>query len=313
MSIIYIADCAENGGVYVYNLEGNKLSQQQFIQLSKPMYLCKEKSRLFCILRAPFDDNTSGILSFDIDNNGLLCNHSDILSTEGVVSCHLCVENGMVFNANYLSGSVNKLGIKTVTHNGKGTHPTRQESPHTHFTRVSPDGKYILVCDLGLDTIFTYDKDLNEISKVKVPDGNGVRHLEYSEDKKTIYSADELSNTISVFDYDDGVLKYLTSVNGLPENFVGENTAAAIKRHGKLLYISHRGYDGISVFDISNKTPKFVTSFKAFGNSPRDFEIVDDYIIVANEGGNVTVIDKQNYNLKYEIKLSSPLCVIKGD
>lgn len=312
--MIYIADCDKNGGIYACEIEKDKLIKKQYIQLDRPMYLATFKNKLYCILRAPFEDNdNSAIISFDVLEDGTLTSKSDPVSTEGVVSCHLCVKDGAVFNANYRSGSVNKLGVKTVTHNGKSAHPTRQEAAHTHFTRVSPDEKYILVCDLGMDTIFTYDTDLNEVSRASVPAGNGVRHLEYSPDGKTVYSADELTSTISVFDYNDGKLEYVTTVEGHKNGFAMPNTAAAIKRKGNLLYISHRGFDGISVFDISNKIPEFVTCFKSGGTSPRDFGIFGDYIVVTNEGGNACLFDTVNYKLLDEIKLNSPLCVIEGE
>ncbi len=312
--MFYIADCHKNGGIYACEIEKDKLVKKQYIQLDRPMYLAAFKDKLYCILRAPFKDNeNSAVLSFDVLGDGTLANMSEPISTEGRVCCHLCIKDGAVFSANYLSGSVNKLGVKTVAHNGKSVHPTRQEAAHTHFTRVSPDGKYILVCDLGMDTIFTYDTDLNEVSRAKVPAGNGVRHLEYSPDGKTVYSADELTATISVFDYNDGKLEYVTMVEGVENGFAMPNTAAAIKRKGNLLYISHRGFDGISVFDISNKIPKFVTSFKSGGTSPRDFEVLGDYIVVTNEGGNACLFDIVSYKLLDEIKLNSPLCVIEGE
>lgn len=311
--MIYIADCHENGGIYACEIIGDKLVKKQYMHLDRPMYLAVYDNKLYCILRAPFDNDNSGILSFNIENDGTLSNKSELISTEGVVSCHLCVKDNAVFNANYRSGSVNKLGEKTVVHCGKSVHPTRQEAAHTHFTRVSPDGNYILVCDLGMDTIFTYDTNLNEISRACVPAGNGVRHLEYSADGKTIYTADELTYTISVFDYDNGKLTYKTTVEGLPNGITEPNTAAAIKRKGNLLYISHRGFDSICAFDISEKTPKFVSSFKSGGTSPRDFEIIGNYIVVTNEGGTVALFDEKSYNLLDEFKLNSPLCVVKGE
>lgn len=307
---VYIADCDPNGGIAVYDFCDGRLLAKQQIPLDRPMFLCYDDNRVYCVLRAPFADGTSGVLSFSVAEDGTLSQPSDLVSTNGVVGCHLCVKDGAVFTANYLSGSINKLGVKTVTHTGKGVHPTRQDAPHTHFTRISPDGNYLFVCDLGLDTVFVYDRDLSLISTAKVPAGHGVRHLEYAADGKIVYSVNELASTLSVFEYADGKLTYVTTVNALPPAFSGANTAAAIKRDQNTLYVSHRGYDGICVLDIQDVIPRWITSFPSGGKSPRDFEIVGNTVIVTNEGGNIAVLDKNDFTLLQEIPKHSPLCVI---
>lgn len=309
---IYIADCVADGGIYLYDFANGALTEKQKLALDRPMYLAIEKEKLYAVLRAPFDgSDISGILSFDIGIDGKLLNASNIMPTEGSVCCHLCVKNGQVFDANYISGSLNKLGVKTVPHTGHGVNPTRQDAPHVHFTNFSPDGKYILSCDLGIDTVFVYDFDLNEVSSARVPDGHGVRHLAYS--GNTVYAVNELKSTVSVFDYKDGKLSYVTTVNALPDGFAGENTAAAIRVSGDRLYISHRGFDGICIFDISEKIPKLLNDFKSGGKSPRDFIIVDKYIIVTNESGEVCVFDKEHYKLLQTVNLISPLCAVCND
>lgn len=309
-STIYIADCDAAGGIYVYDFENGVLSQKQFAPLDRPMYLCIDKNRLYCIIREAFGVN-SGIISYKIDQNGCLYEPSEVISTEGEVCCHLCVKDGSVFSANYRSGSVNLLGAVTVVHSGSSVHPVRQTASHTHFTNISPDGKYLLVCDLGLDAVVTYNLDLQEVSRAYVPAGHGARHLVYSEDGKTVYAVNELTSTISVFDYNDGVLEHIETVEGLPsEEFSGESYAAAIRRDGNLLYISQRGFNAISIFDISGKIPVYKTSFPSNGHYPRDFDIFGDYIIVTNEGGNASVFNKHTFQKTCEIPLHSPLCVI---
>lgn len=309
---VYIADCAAEGGVHVYDFYDGKLTEKQFLALDRPMYLAIDNNRLYAILQKPFPDNPlSGILSVGMDGDGLLGDPSAIISTDGTVCCHLSVKNGTVYDANYLSGSVNQLGVKTVRHTGKGPNPARQEAPHVHYTQFSPDGKYILVCDLGLDTIFVYDEALQKISSARVPDGHGVRHLAY--DGNTVYSANELASSISVFSYTAGQLTYEQTVPGLPAGFDGPNTAAAIRVDGNRLYVSQRGLDAICVFDITRRIPEYLTCFATGGHSPRDFAVVGDHIIVTNEGGNVTVFDKKDYTRCDEIRLISPLCVISRE
>lgn len=311
MKDIYISSCCEEGGVYRYGLSDGRLVLKGKLPLDRPMYTAVDGDKMYIILRAPFEDNNSGIISADILEDGSLSAPSAPVSTEGVVACHLCIKDGEVFSANYLSGSVNKLGVKTVTHKGSGPNLPRQDMAHCHFTKLSPDGKYILVCDLGLDTVFTYDTDLNEISRAKVPDGHGVRHLAYSEDGRTVYAANELASTVSVFDYSNGVLTLLDTVKALPEDFSGKSTAAAIRVYGDRLYMSNRGHDSVTVMDIKDRIPKVIKWVDVCGSSPRDFDIIDGCMICTNEGGNITVfkISGDTFTLTDNVSCEAVLCV----
>ncbi len=313
MSNIYISSCCEDGGIYRYSLENGKLIFKDKTSLDRPMYTAINNGKMYVILRAPFEDNNSGIISLEVSADGKLTNPTKPITTQGVVACHLCVTNGEVYSANYLSGSVTKLGKKTVVHSGSGPNLPRQDMAHCHFTGLSPDNKYVLVCDLGLDTIFTYDMDLNEVSRGKVPNGHGVRHLAFSEDKKTLYAVNELASTVSVFDYNDGVLTLIDTVAGLPEDFSEKSTAAAIRVYGNRLYVSNRGHDSVAVFDISEKVPKIIKWVDVCGKSPRDFDIIDGYLICTNEGGNITVFKMEDdiFTLTDNISCKDVLCVDK--
>ncbi len=308
---LYIADCSPQGGITVCRLENGKLTVLQKVALDRPTFLALEDDCLAVPLRAPFtNSDESGILTFKITNDGRLTPDRPLISTQGVVCCHLCMRDGQIFDANYLSGSVNRLGQNTVTHTGHGVDPTRQEAPHVHFINFSPDGRYLFSCDLGLDTLFVYTTDLVEIERVCVPGGHGIRHLAYALDGKTVYAVNELTGTLSVFDYTDGHLTYLTTVDALPPDWSGENTAAAVKTDGQRLYVSHRGLDKICVFDCTDRIPTYRSCFATGGHSPRDFELFGSSLVVTNESGPVTVFDRESGQITDTLTLAAPLCVI---
>ena len=104
----------------------------------------------------------------------------------------------------------------------------RQDTAHTHFVNLSPDKKYLLCCDLGLDSIYTYDFDLNVKSVAKVESGEGARHLAYSSDGKYVYCVNELGSSLSVFKYDNGNLNLCNTYSCILEN-TNENTAPKTK------------------------------------------------------------------------------------
>ena len=99
--------------------------------------------------------------------------------------------------ANYDSGSTVAFPIhgdgslgeaaSFIQHMGSGPDKSRQAGPHAHCTTVSPDNRFALVNDLGLDEILIYKMDPaktlltpNDPPFGKVPPGAGPRHLAFA-------------------------------------------------------------------------------------------------------------------------------------
>ena len=313
MKHLYFCACTEDGGIYHYTLEGDKLTFCEKTDLNKPMYIAIEGKRAHVILKET-DPKTKfgGALSFDIDKDGKLVNPSEVISSMGIVPCHLSVSNGNIYTVNYLSGNVVKLPDTVSVHRGRGPHPTRQTEAHTHFVSPTPDGKYILCTDLGIDSIFTYTPNLEQVSVAKVPEGYGARHLAFSRDGKLVYCVNELVSSVSVFEYDDGKLTYLDTYECLPD-FKGKNTAAAIRVEGKYLYISNRGAETVTRLEICGKELRLLENTYCGGKNPRDFLVVDGLMFCTNEFTNdVTVLKLTNGKPELtDIRLSmpNPLCV----
>lgn len=311
---LYIASCDVDGGIFHYNLEGDKLSEKQFISLDRPMYMDINKNELYAVLRDPFNDGNSGIISFEIDDDGNLIQHGEIISTLGVVGCHLTVENSTVYVANYLSGSVFKTPNEVITHSGKGLHPTRQEAPHTHCTVFTPDRKFLCVADLGIDKIMVYDPELNFIKHIDFPSGSGPRHIAFSKNGKYLYCITELSNEIFTYSFENGDFSLLSVVSTLPSAFEGANTASAIRIDGEYLYASNRGHNSIAVYKLVDNIPQIVGFIDCGGKGPRDFNIFGDVLVCTNENShNVTFFKLINgipKQINIDLKIKNPLNVI---
>jgi len=311
---IYIASCCEDGGIYHYILnDDGTFTQKGTLFVDKPMYFTIDGGKMYIILRAPFENSEeSGIVVADIGPDGSLSLNDGITSTKGVVACHITVDKGEVYAANYLSGSVIKLDDKIVVHNGHGVNAKRQESAHTHFVGFTPDKKYLLCTDLGIDTIFIYDRNLNEVSSVKMPDGCGPRHLVFSNDGRMLYCVNELDSTVSVLSYNNGTLVLKDTVCAFDSQKLN-NTAAAIRIKDNNLYISNRGADTITRFEICGGTLKLCENVLVGGVSPRDFDIIDSFVLCANEtSDNVTVLKLDGYTpvlTDTVLKIKAPLCI----
>lgn len=308
---IYVSACAENGGIYRYISDGEYVELAEKYPLDRPMYLIVKENKLYCLLRAPFkDSDESGLVSFDINRDGSLSGMTAPKSTHGIVACHLAESDGNIYLANYLSGNVVKMPDTVSAHSGKGADPKRQDAPHTHFVCEAADGKYILATDLGIDKIFVYNKDLSIHSVTDMPSGHGPRHIACSENGNTVYCVNELKSTLSRLKYSDGRLTLIDTVPTLPFDFRGTNTAAAIRLDGDKAYISHRGFDAISVMNVSGEKPFLEKTVPVFGRGPRDLWLTDKFFICTNEASNnVTFTDRDSGALLYEFEAESPISV----
>jgi len=220
------------------------------------------------------------------------------VASGGADPCYLAFDKSgkYLMVANYTGGTVavfpvledGKLGEASaiVQHTGKGPNAERQEGPHAHSINISPDNRFAVAADLGLDELISYRFDATKglISAadshfVKVAPGAGPRHFTFHPSGKFAYVVSEMKSTVTAFSYDadGGNLKELQVVSILPAGFSGRNDAAEVRVHpsGKFLYASNRGHDSIAVFRIDEKkgTLTFVEDVPVLGKEPRNFAI----------------------------------------
>ena len=305
---LYICSCAPDGGLVRVSVDKKtgEIKKTAEVKLERPMYAIKKDEGLLVITRNGGEGEHGALYKFGIEKDGALTQIGEKVDTGGRVPCHLDASGDDIYVVNYLSGNVQLIGGKAVSHTGRGVHPTRQEAPHTHCARLAPDGR-VLVSDLGLDTVFVYSRELEFLSSVRVPDGYGVRHLVFSEDGKYFYAINELKSSVSVFEY-DGTPRLLGTYPAAPD--LEGNTGAAIRLDGGKLYASNRGHDSVAVFKIDGKTLEFERYLSVFGKEPRDFDVFGDFLVCTNQrSDSVTVIDKRTGELLSRLWVKEPLCV----
>lgn len=313
--MIYILSCEKienGGGIYAYEVTGNgEFIQLAYFPCDRPMYAVKCKKGLCVLLRQPFENNeNSGYFFVDKD----LQTATEIKSTQGVVACHLFVDNDDVYIVNYLSGNIVKNGEVIAQRTGKSLHPTRQTEPHTHFVGQTLDG-YLAVCDLGTDTLAIYDKDLCLISESKVPSGYGIRHLIFSKNGEYIYAVNELVPSVSVFRYVNGKTELINSVGIECKNKKANGAAIRLSDDGKYLYVSLREENAICVFSVDGESLALLQKTDCSGDSPRDFDICKNKLIVCNEKSEKTIaysiINGLIVNKVTESPIKNALCIVK--
>ncbi len=188
---------------------------------------------------------------------------------------HLSVspDGSTVLVANYTGGSVSSFHVEAdgslspaVSHfqfTGSGPYKGRQEAPHTHSAVTSPDGRFALVNDLGLDRIMIFQ--LNSATAEMTPadppywaarPGSGPRHLAWSPNGRIVYCTNELDSTVETLAWSENPpgLRSLGHVSSLLPGFapitafVGEVAASA---DGRNVYAGNRVADHtVAVFDV---------------------------------------------------------------
>lgn len=309
---IYIASCVRDGGIWRYEKAGQSFVKKELTPMDRPMYMVIEKQKMYIVLRDPFGNGNSGVVTYDIATDGRLCNPSPIQSTMGQVGCHIAVKDGQVYCANYISGSVIRLPDTLVTHEGHGPNKKRQDRAHTHFVGFTPDEKYLCVADLGTDTIYVYNLDMTLHTTVQVPLGHGVRHLAFSNDGKWAFAVNELASTVAAFAYDDGKMELVDICSCLPAGFAGESTAGAIRIRDGIIYVSNRGHDSVAMLRFESQHLSLVGHVPCGGRTPRDIFFVEEDLFCANQdSNNVAVLDSANQFCKIaEFSVETPLCIV---
>jgi 6-phosphogluconolactonase len=264
----------------------------------------------------------STISAFSVDAKSAKLTLLNQLPALGEDPCYLSFDKTgkYLFVANYTSGNIvvfpilpdGKLGEHTSVVQDAGVlgpNKERQEAPHAHWIESSPDNRFVLVADLGLDELASYRFDSatgkvtpNDPTFAKLAPGAGARHATFSTDDKFLYVVSELSSTITTSSYDapKGAMREIQMVSMLPRDFHGRNDAAEIAAHssGKWLFASNRGHDSIAVFAVDPVagTLRPAGNFPTGGKEPRHFAFDPSgrFLLAENQNSNSIVVFRIN-------------------
>src|SRR5712664_3022142 len=223
-----------------------------------------------------------------------------------------------LFVANYSTGTIavfpiladGRLGEHTALvkdQGATGPNKERQEAPHAHWIETSPDNRFALVTDLGLDEMLVYKFDAtsgtltpNEPAFARLKAGSGPRHAVFYPNGNFVFAVNELSSMATSFAYDvkKGTLKEIGTASTLPPGFSGRNDVAeaAVHPNGKFLYVSNRGNDSIAILSIDAAKGALapVGGVPTGGKEPRHFAIDPSgkYVLAENQFSNNIVVFK---------------------
>jgi 6-phosphogluconolactonase len=271
-----------------------------------------------------FNGQKSGAVSaFSIDLKTSKLTFLNQVSSHGTGPCHLSLDKTgkNVLVANYDGGSVAVFPVDAdgrlreasaaIQHKGSSVNKERQEGPHAHCIFASPDNRFALAADLGLDKILVYRFDPtrgtltpNNPAFGKAPPGAGPRHFAFHPNGRYVYVINEIQCTLSTFAYDaaHGALRLKDTVSTLAKGttITNDDSTAEIEVHpsGKFVYGSNRGHDSIAVFSVdpAEGTLTQVEFVSTMGKTPRGFGIdpTGSFLIAGNQDSDTLVVFRIN-------------------
>jgi 6-phosphogluconolactonase len=167
-----------NGGIHTFRWDadqGTLASLGLAASTPQPGFLAFSPDRRHLYAVNHVDDyhkeKSGSVTSFAVDGASGKLRRINTVSSGGASPAKIAVDftGQAAFVANYGGGSASSYrllrsgalshAVSRLQYTGHGANPERQAVPHTHCTTVSPDNRYLLVNDLGLDRIYVYHFD----------------------------------------------------------------------------------------------------------------------------------------------------------
>lgn len=344
---------ANGRGIATFSFDG-ATGESRFlaetISVANPTYLALLPARRLLYATSEVFGETEGVVSaYGIDVERGVLSPINRRRTRGSLSAHCNTDCGGqgVFVANYAHETPNEnpgrhvvgfpvadngsIGERTseFVHGGTGPDKARQSVAHAHCSVPSHDDRFLLVSDLGMDSMLTYRLDASvaylegPVNVAQMPPGSGPRHFVFHPDGCSVYVANELSATISrlAFDTTTGVLTLIETIQGLPGHPPTFTPPADIHiaPDGRFLYVSFRGANCIAMYSLDERDGaiRFHSARSTEGRTPRSFTLAPDgaFLLVANQDSDSIVTfarDAATGELRDKvdaISIGTPMCL----
>ncbi|MDE1155383.1 MAG: lactonase family protein [Acidobacteriaceae bacterium] len=191
---------------------------------------------------------------------------------QGSDPCYVSIshDGSALLTANYSSGSVTLCALEkngrighivsqmTGGNDPHGPVTERQEASHMHCATFSPDGNFVLACDLGDDLIrifhFHEPAAMTPVAKLAAKPGAGPRHVAFHPNRRWMYCSNELDCTVVLYDWEGHVdgnsataqlrEREGSRISTLPPNVATKDITACevlVSSDGRYLYVCNRG------------------------------------------------------------------------
>lgn len=274
-------------GIYCFTFEDGIIKDSRlFTEIRNPKYIAKQDDHLITL------GDWNGLSGVGIVNlDGKIISN---LAYEERTSCYVAVNGNDIYTANYHTGVITNINIEQTSCRFSGTiHPALiQDGAGCHQVLFWKD--QILVPCLFLDRVVIFDKELKKTGSIHFNAGTGPRHGVFTKDQEYLYLVSELSNELFVIHAGDWKVKYQIPVLENGETHVRDTAAVRLSEDEKYLYVSTRTKDVLSVIRLDDHKPSLIQNVSCGGKHPRDFMLMDQYLLCANKNTNDVVCFQLN-------------------
>ena len=207
------------------------------------------------------------------------------------------------------------------------------KQPHIHESTPSPDGRFLLVNDLGSDRIWIYhiDPATATLTPAAQPfwqgrNKSGPRHLTFHPNKRWVYNVNELDATVDLLLWDAKAGTLTTqgqAVSTLAPDFP-KNTAfpseVLTSPDGRFVYVGNRRNETIAMLTVDQKTGALTLGQIAPHGGVTARHVTLDptgrfLLVAAQDSGGVIVMGRDQASGKlteplHTYKVSSPQCLV---
>lgn len=257
-----------------------------------------------------FEGQKSGAVSaFAVDRGARKLRAINQVASLGAGTCNVSVDalGRAAFCANYVGGSASSFylhpdgqisdAVSHFQYTGHGPNLKRQQGPHAHRVTPSPDNRWLLVNDLGLDRIHIYH--LNPANAKLTPNqppawhaapGSGPRALHFHPNGHIAYCVCEMGSLVNVLHWDTqkGILHEIQTISLIPEDYHGPSTGCdlVLTRDARFAYAINRFYDCTVTFSVA-KDGKLTLLGRSScgGKTPRHLTLdpTERFLLIANQ------------------------------
>jgi 6-phosphogluconolactonase len=336
-------------GVYSYSFDpatGELAASRLAAEADNPTFLALAPNGRTVLVANELDTyegkSSGAVSSYTLDRaNSRLIKVNEVASLGGG-TCHVAFDHTgrSAFAANYGGGSAASFSVGEDGHlsaavsffqfSGQGPDKERQKGPHAHRVTVSPDNRFLLVNDLGLDAIHIYRLDagtakltLNDPPQWRSAPGAGPRALQFHPNGRFAYCVTEMTSSVVVLRWDarPGVLETVQEVVMRPPQFQGVTAGddIVIDREARFAYAADRFDDIIATFAISPESGRLtlLNRTPCGGKLPRHLTLDPSgrWLLVANQASdNIAVLSRDartgQLTAGKSFPLSRPQCLL---
>ena len=333
-------------GIYVYRFDaatGKAEAVSEADGVADPSYLALAPKGDFLYAANELTNGAEGEVSaFSFDAASGQLHFLNKQPSGGGSPCYVSVDSSRkwLMVANYMGGNLSAFPIaadgslgasaQLIQHQGVGVNPKRQEKPHVHTVFFTPDERYLLTPDLGLDRIYVYNfrsDDTHPLSPAQMPyiqtkPGSGPRHIAFSPDHRFMYVIEELAGDVLTYEYAGGkFIPVQTLISNTVDTGADKGSADIhLSPDGKFLYASNRGSaNTLTIYSVHTGSGKLkkIAVVDAGVVTPRNFAIdpSGQFLLVAGQKSNNIAFFKRDIKTGLltptgdKISLGNPVCL----